>query len=77
MAARFLAPGTAMGMLSRCHSLTSPSWYQLPHHSQPALQSRVSYSGGSVDKSKDSHDTVCLLTENDDQIAIACVVELC
>ena len=40
---------------------------------QPALQSRVTSSVGSVGKSKSSHDTVCLLIENYDQIAISCV----
>ena len=39
----------------------------------PALQSRITSSVGSVGKSKNSHDTVCLLIENDEQIAIACV----
>ena len=37
---------------------------------QPAPQSRVTSSVGSVRKSK---NTVCLLIENDEQIAIACV----
>ena len=37
---------------------------------QPAPQSRVTSSVGSVGKSK---NTVCLLIENDEQIAIACV----
>ena len=40
---------------------------------QPAPQSRVTSSFGSVGKSKNSHDTVCLLIENDEQMAIACV----
>ena len=40
---------------------------------QPAPQSRVTSSVGSVGNSKDSHDTVCLLIENDEQMAIACV----
>ena len=40
---------------------------------QPAPQSRVTSSVGSVGKSKDSHNTVCLLIENDEQMAIACV----
>ena len=39
----------------------------------PALQSRITSSVGSVGKSKNSHDTVCLLIENDEQIAITCV----
>ena len=37
---------------------------------QPAPQSRVTSSVGSVGKSK---NTVCLLIENDEQMAIACV----
>ena len=37
---------------------------------QPAPQSRVTSSVGSVRKSK---NTVCLLIENDEQMAIACV----
>ena len=37
---------------------------------QPAPQSLVTSSVGSVGKSK---NTVCLLIENDEQIAIACV----
>ena len=40
---------------------------------QPAPQSRVTSSVGSVRKSKNSHDTVCFLIENDEQMAIACV----
>ena len=40
---------------------------------QPAPQSCVTFSVGSVEKSKNSHDTVCLLIENDEQMAIACV----
>ena len=40
---------------------------------QPAPQSRVTSSVGSVGKAKNSHDTVCFLIENDEQMAIACV----
>ena len=40
---------------------------------QPAPQSRVTSSVGSVGKSNNSHNTVCLLIENDEQMAIACV----
>ena len=39
---------------------------------QPAPQSRITSSVGSAGKSKSSHDTVCLLIENDEQMAIAC-----
>ena len=44
-------------------------------HWQPALQSRITSSAQSVGKSENSHNTVCLLTENYDyeQIAFACV----
>ena len=40
---------------------------------QPAPQSRVTSLVGSVGKSNNSHNTVCLLIENDEQMAIACV----
>ena len=40
---------------------------------QPAPQSRVTSSVGSVGKSKNRHDTVCFLIENDEQMSIACV----
>ena len=39
---------------------------------QPAPQSRVTSLVGSVGKSNNSHNTVCLLIENDEQMAIAC-----
>ena len=42
-------------------------------HWQPAPQSRIMSSAQSVGKSENSHDTVCLLTENYEQIAFACV----
>ena len=42
-------------------------------HWQPAPQSRIMSSAQSVGKSENSHDTVCLLIENDEQMAIACV----
>ena len=37
---------------------------------QPALQSRITSSVGSVDKSINSHDTVCVLSENDEQLHV-------
>ena len=65
----------------RGSAVCRPGWAPAspPAHSaaarpgSPCPQSRVTSSVGSVGKSKNSHDTVCLLIENYDQIAISCV----
>ena len=60
-------------MLARMGSSFSSGRLGSSAAGQPAPQSRITSSVGSVGKSKKSHDTVCLLIENDEQMAIACV----
>ena len=57
-------------MLARMGSSFSSGRLGSSAAGQPAPQSRVTSSVGSVGKSK---NTVCFLIENDEQIAIACV----
>ena len=61
--------------LSRIGSSFSTGRLDSSAAGQPARapQSRITSSARSVGKSKSSHITVCLLNENDEQIAIACV----
>ena len=60
-------------MLARMGSSFSSGRLGSSAAGQPAPQSRVTSLVGSVGKSNNSHNTVCLLIENDEQMAIACV----